>query len=127
MNMCWFPRSRLARPVFLWAITAQLLDLVIDALPRFGFTLPPPMRLLPVIPALFFILASVRAVRKMDELEKRICLDATFIAFMLTLLLAFASGSLQHAGIYDPAWDRLGIRMIMVWACAYVFSSWRYR
>jgi hypothetical protein len=127
MNICWFPRSRLARPVFLWVIAALLMDLILDALPSVGFTPPPLMRLLPVLPALLFILASVRAVKKMDELEKRICLESVFIAFMLTLLLAFAFSCLEHARIYQPAWDRLGIRMIFFWACAYVFSSWRYR
>jgi hypothetical protein len=127
MNVCWFPRSRLARPVFLWAITAQLMDLIIDALPSVGFTPPPLMRLLPVLPALLFILASVRAVQKMDELEKRICLESVFIAFMLTLLVVFTFSSLEHARVYQPAWDRLGIRMIFFWACAYVLSSWRYR
>jgi hypothetical protein len=63
----------------------------------------------------------------MDELQKRICLESVFIAFMLTLVLAFVFGGLERAGIYRPAWDSLGTPMMFFWACAYAFSSWRYR
>ena len=127
MNTCWFPRSRLARPVFLWAMTAQLAELVIEGLPRFGVTPPRLLTLLPVLPSLLFLFALVRAIQKMDELQKRICLESVYIAFIVTLLLTFVFAGLERAGIYRPAWDSLGTPMMFLWACAYVFSSWRYR
>lgn len=87
----------------------------------------PWMRLLPVIPAVFFVLALVRAVQKMDELQKRICLESVFIAFMLTLVLAFVVGGLDQAGICHAKSDTLGTPMMFLWACAYIVSVWRYR
>ena len=127
MNTAQRHCSRFTRPVFLWAMTALLAELLVDRLPRFGINPPRLLTLLPILPALLFLLALVRAVQKMDELQKRICLESVFIAFMLTLVLAFAFGGLERAGIYRPAWDSLGTPMMFFWACAYVFSSWRYR
>lgn len=127
MNTLPRRRSRFTRPVFLWAMTALLAELLVDGLPGLGFNPPRLLNLLPLLPALLFLLAMVRAIQKMDELQKRICLESVFIAFMLTLVLAFTFGGLEHAGIYRPAWDSLGTPMMFFWACAYIFSSWRYR
>jgi hypothetical protein len=88
---------------------------------------PAWLTLLPVVPAMLFVFAAARAVQKMDELQKRICLESVFIAFMLTLVLAFVVSGLDQAGIYRAKSDVLGTPMILLWACAYVFSVWRYR
>jgi hypothetical protein len=82
---------------------------------------------LPVVPAIFFVVALFRAVRKMDELQKRICLESVFVAFILTLILAFVAAGLDRAGIYHAKSDALGTPMLFLWACAYIVSVWRYR
>jgi hypothetical protein len=83
--------------------------------------------LLPVIPALFFVVTLFRSVQRMDELQKRICLESVFIAFMLTLVLAFVVGGLDQAGIYHAKSEALGTPMMGLWASAYIVSAWRYR
>lgn len=115
-------RTRFTRPVFLWAVAALASELAIESLPIHGLPL-----LLPLIPALLFLLALVQAVRKMDELQKRICLDSAFIAFILTLAVTFVFSSLQRAGIYHAPGNDIGTLMMFFWACAYGFSAWRYR
>jgi hypothetical protein len=90
-------------------------------------TIPSWLGLLPVIPAIFFLVSLFRAVQQMDELQQRICLESVFIAFMLTLVLAFVVAGLDQAGIYRAKSDALGTPMMFFWACAYVFSVWRYR
>jgi hypothetical protein len=122
-------RSRFTRPVFIWALAAQVTDLAVEQLSRHGSN-PQGLRLLlllPLIPAIFFMLALVRAILRMDEMQKRICLESVFIAFMLTLAITFIFGGLDRAGIYKPTWDSLGVPMMFFWAVAYIFSSWRYR
>ena len=123
-NPTW--RSRFNRPVFIWAMCALLTMLAVQPL---GKTRPVPawLTLMPVVPALFFVWALFRAVQKMDELQRRICLESVFFAFILTLVLAFVMGGLDQAGIYHAGSDALGTPMMFLWACAYIVSTWRYR
>lgn len=105
---------------------ALLTELAVQPL---GTTRPvaPWLTLMPVEPALFFVWALFRAVQKMDELQRRICLESIFVAFILTLVLAFVLGGLDRAGIYHAGSDALGTPMMFLWACAYIVSVWRYR
>ena len=119
---------RLTRPVFLWALSALLTQFVVESLGKVKPQLAQSwIMLLPVLPALFFVLALASAVQKMDELQKRICLESVFIAFLLTLVLAFVVGGLDRAGIYHAKFDILGTPLMGLWAAAYIFSTWRYR
>lgn len=114
--------------MFLWALSALLTQFVVESLGKVKPQLAQSwIMLLPVLPALFFVLALARAVQKMDELQKRICLESVFIAFLLTLVLAFVVGGLDRAGIYHAKFDILGTPLMGLWAAAYIFSSWRYR
>jgi len=122
-------RSRFTRPVFVWAVTALATEIVVEWLLRRGLHQPTLgiVSLLPLIPAMLFMLALVRAIQKMDELQKRICLDSVFNAFMLTLSLTFIFAGLNRAGIYRAPGNDIGTLMMFLWACAYAFSAWRYR
>lgn len=124
-------RPRFSRPLFLWAlagaITQFALEFFVGAAP-----LDQPLRflmLLPLVPVAFFISALVRAILKMDELERRITLESIAIAFILTLALTFVLAGLESAGVNSPPWvrDEFGSWMLGFWACAYVFSVRRYR
>jgi len=63
----------------------------------------------------------------MDELQERVGLESSYTAFMLTLVLAFVLSGLAGAGIYRQSLDEVGTAMLCLWACAYIYSSWRYR
>ena len=120
--------SRFTRPVFLWALCAALTEFAVQSLGETTtWSVPPWLTLLPVIPAVFFVVALFRSVQRMDELQKRICLESVFIAFLITLVLAFVVAGLDRAGIYHAKSDALGPPMIGLWACAYIVSVWRYR
>jgi hypothetical protein len=120
--------SRFTRPVFLWALCAALTEFAVQSLGKTAtWSVPPWFTFLPVIPAILFVTTLFRAVQRMDELQKRICLESVFIAFMLTLVLAFVVAGLDQAGIYHAEFDALGAPMMGLWACAYIVSVWRYR
>jgi hypothetical protein len=121
-----FRGSRFTRPVFMWALAALITELAVDSLALHGRA-PRLLTLLPLLPALLFLLALVQTVRKMDEMQQRICLESVFIAFVLTLALTFVFASIERAGLYRFQWDGLGTAMMAIWACAYLFLSWRYR
>ncbi len=120
--------SRFTRPVFLWALCAVFTQICVESLGKISaWPAAPRLTLLPVIPAIGFVVALFRSVQKMDELQKRICLESVFIAFMLTLVLAFVVAGLDQAGIYHAKSDVLGTPMMGLWASAYIVSAWRYR
>src|SRR5271154_7120537 len=116
-------RSRFTRPAFLWALAALATELAVERFSHHGSSAQGLrlLLLLPLIPAIFFMLALVRAILHMVELQKRICLESVFIAFMLTLALTFVFGDLDRARIYHPAWDNLGTPMMFLWAVAFLF------
>jgi len=50
-----------------------------------------------------------------------------FIAFIGSLIVAFVFAGLEQAGVPRPRWDTVGALLMALWACAYVYSSWKYR
>jgi len=58
--------------------------------------------LLPMVPALWLVWAQLRSLRRADELQRIVQLEAMSIGFGATLLLALLGGLLDAAGIGDP-------------------------
>jgi hypothetical protein len=123
-----FP-SRFTRPIFLWAVAALITELAVEWFPKHVLHQPVPrlLTLLPLIPSMFFWLALVHMIQKVDELQKRIWLESVFIAFMATLALTFVLAGLDRAGIHHAPGDDIGSSMMLLWGCAYVFCAWKYR
>jgi hypothetical protein len=122
-------RSRFARPVFLWAVTGAAAQIAVAWLFKHPGHFPAPrwLGLVPALPMMFFVGSLVRAVQRMDELQRRIFFESVSIAFVATLALSLVLAGLDSAGIYRASYDDLGTPMMALWACAYIFSSWRYR
>ena len=118
--------SRFTRPVFLWAVAAALTEILVTWLVVHGHV-PRALGLLPVLPYMIFFAAMLRSVLKMDEMQKRICLESASIAFLLTLVITAFFGGVEQAGLGHPPWEEVGTLMLLLWACAYVLSAWRYR
>ena len=118
--------SRFSRPVFLWAVAAALTEILVTWLVVHG-QVPRWLGLLPVVPYMIFFAAMIRSVLKMDEMQKRICLESASIAFLLTLIITAFFGGVEQAGLGRPPWEEVGGFMLLVWAFAYGFAGWRYR
>jgi hypothetical protein len=54
-----------------------------------------------------FLVAEIRYIRRMDELERRIQLEALAVAYPAAALLIFALGLLERAGLPVPGFERL--------------------
>jgi hypothetical protein len=130
MNPNLIGRSRFTRPVFLFAMAALLTALVVqwlgdhDRLTARELAIGIGASLLLMF---LFAVSAARMILKMDELQKRICVESLSIAFLLTLVLTLTFVGLELAGLHRPKWEDLGSYMMLLWACAYVFSVWRYR
>ncbi len=83
--------------------------------------------LLPAIPAVLVILAMVRRVRTLDEMERRIELEAVVIASLLVGMASFVAGFLVEAHVMEVSIISVLPTMIAVYALAQTWTAWRYR
>ncbi|HZW09851.1 MAG TPA: hypothetical protein VFF69_08100 [Phycisphaerales bacterium] len=81
------------------------------------------------LPALAGILwFGVRAISRMDELERRIQAEALAIAFGVLGLVLVGYGQLQQAGVLGPErWTTLWPVMLITYCAGWVWSARRYR
>lgn len=84
--------------------------------------------LLPIPAFALFIVAEVAVLLRMDELQKRIQLEALAIAFPAVAVLGITVEYLQKAGFVSQ-WTVGDVwpYMILLYLPAYVVSRWRYR
>jgi hypothetical protein len=72
--------------------------------------LSPPLRaaaaLLPAIAMAAFLWVEISFLRQLDELHRRVQLEALAVAFPLALLLVFTVGSLERAGLHLEGFER---------------------
>jgi len=87
----------------------------------------PMLGLLPALMAVLFVVAFVKDVRKLDEMVRRIHLQAAAISFLLTVILTFVFDGLKDAGIYRAALSDLDTATVLIWVAATMFFSLRYR
>ena len=96
--------------------------------------LPTPMRaalaLLPLLPSVGYILCIVRMLRRVDELQRRIQLEAIGFAFAGTVIVAMLVDLLEQAKIVPAihwGWAGLWTAMALLWALGNVIAVRRYR
>ena len=83
--------------------------------------------LLPMLAPPFMAWAVVRQLRRMDELQRRIQLDALALAFMVTALMTLSYGFLENAGF--PVLNMVWVWPLMgsVWMIGLLMGRFRYR
>jgi hypothetical protein len=128
------PRSRfvciVGQPFVLWGIAALATGLTVNWIFKHEELRSPAKPLLGFLPALMailFVVAFVKDVRKLDEMRRRIHLQAAAIAFLLTVILAFVFDGLENAGIYRATLSDLNSATALIWAAALIILSLRYR
>lgn len=89
-----------------------------------------PVALLPMLPALLALRAVLRHLRRLDELERRVQVEAIGVASLLVGMGTFALGFLQNVQLL-PAPPGLMLwvfpAMIAVWGVAVAVITRRYR
>ena len=128
------PRSRLVcivgQPFVLWWIPALATALTVNWIFKHEELHSPAKALLGFLPslmAILFVVAFVENVRKLDEMRRRIHLQAAAIAFLLTVILTFVFDGLENAGIYRATLSDLNSATVLIWAAALIILSLRYR
>lgn len=92
---------------------------------------PSPLRILlaalPIVPVSFSLLAFLRFFRQMDELQKRIQLDAMAFALGAISLLTFTYGLLENAGLPRLSFVWVLPLMVALWGIGTALAARRYQ
>ena len=109
-------------PGIVWGVTYVAARLALE------LSLSPRLRLLialaPIVPFVFALVGVVRGIRSMDELHRRVHLEALALAFPLTLLLIMTLGLLELAiGLSPDDWSYRHILPFLI--VFYAFGLWR--
>jgi hypothetical protein len=85
--------------------------------------------LLPLVPALWLMWAQLRSLRRADEYERVVQLEAMAIGFGAVIVLALVGGLLDAAGVGDPRqWLQVTFIVgILTWVAALAVKTRRAR
>jgi hypothetical protein len=83
--------------------------------------------LLPMIPGLFLAFGILRVTSKIDEMERRILLEAAAFGFIFTLILLLSFGLLGLVGVQQPSAIVIVFIMCMLLIVGKLWGNWRYR
>jgi hypothetical protein len=81
----------------------------------------------PVVPTIFALFAFVRFLGRMDELQRRIQLEALGFGFGATAILTFAYGFLENAGLPRLSYIWVLPAMVALWGIGGAVAARRYR
>ena len=81
---------------------------------------------LPVVPTLLGLVAILRAIRRMDELERRVHFEAVAFAFAATALLTFTFGLLENVSFPQISLVWILPLMVALWGIGQVLARLRY-
>ena len=83
--------------------------------------------LAPMIPAIFLCAAVVGVIRNLDEMQRRLQLEAFALAFAGTALLTFGYGFLENVGLPKLSMFAVWPVMCSLWGAGVIIGSLRYR
>ena len=83
--------------------------------------------IIPGFASLFLAYAIARAIASLDELQRRIQLEALAIAFGWSLVLVYSIGIFIMAGMEQPRWIYVLPIMVFGWLAGKLWTMWKYR
>lgn len=83
--------------------------------------------LAPAVPGFLFVVALAQAIVALDELQRRIQVEALAIGFGITALVTLSVGLLGLAGTPQPNWMNVTALMSFAWLAGKLWTRWKYR
>jgi hypothetical protein len=83
--------------------------------------------LLPVVPAVFITLGVINAINQLDELERRIMLEAAVFSLMTTTLGLMVFGFLKQVGVEQPTAPYIILFMMFMWLVGKLHGNRKYK
>lgn len=85
------------------------------------------LALAPVVPVLFGMRAFIRFFSRMDELQRRIQLEALAFSFGVTAIVTFSYGLLVYVGFPSISWVYILPLMTALWGIGAGIATRRYK
>ncbi|MEJ2758128.1 MAG: hypothetical protein P8046_06545 [Anaerolineales bacterium] len=82
---------------------------------------------IPIIPAIFLALGLIRAINKLDELERKIIFEAASFSFVVTFLILMGLGFFTRANIQSPNPLFISLFMAILLLIGKLLGNRRYR
>ena len=82
---------------------------------------------LPAIPGAYLAYAIGSAIAGLDELQRRIQLEAIGIGFGASILAFMTFGLLVQVGVSQVSWMYVPVVMILFWGVGKLWTIWKYR
>lgn len=83
--------------------------------------------LIPMILAIYLAISTIREISKLDEMEKRIFLEAASFSFVLTFLIMLYMGLLGMVEITQLDGTYIALMMAVLLVIGILWGNWRYR
>jgi hypothetical protein len=81
----------------------------------------------PSIPGLFFVFTISTAIASLDELQRRIQVEAIAIGFAITAIITLSYGLLGFADVPQPNLLYVSLIMVLSWGIGKLWMMWKYR
>lgn len=107
-----------------YAATLVLSIVLINAAPTAPWRYA--VALLPMIPAVGVLVAVLRQLRRMDELQRQIQFEALAFAFAGTALITFGYGFVENVGLPHLSWFFVWPIMAVLWVIGSAIAARRY-
>lgn len=86
-----------------------------------------PVAILPILPAIAVAAGMVRAISRLDEMERRILVDGTAFSFLVTILLMLTMGMLGMAGLDQLNGIYVAAIMLLLWLVGKLLGNRKYQ
>ncbi len=86
-----------------------------------------PLALAPIVPVIFIMIAYMRFISRIDELQRRIQFEALAFGFGSAGILTFSYGFLELVGFPHISWLYVWPLMIALWGIGGAIVSRRYQ
>ena len=81
----------------------------------------------PAVPAIWLAYSIGSAIAQLDELQRRIQLEAIGIGFAGSVVITLIYALLVQVGIPQISWMFIPLLMLLLWAMGKLWTMWKYR
>jgi large-conductance mechanosensitive channel len=83
--------------------------------------------LVPLVPGLLFLASVADAISKLDELQRRIQIEAIAVGFGISIFAMMTIGMLSYADVAQPNGLVVAGIMVLSWSVGKLWARWKYR
>jgi TM2 domain-containing membrane protein YozV len=83
--------------------------------------------LVPAVPGVLFVISIGSAISQLDELQRRIQLEAISIGFGAAVILFLTYALLVEVGFPEISWMFVPLILVFLWGVGKIWTIWKYR